>query len=459
MNSKKTFRNYTLIGIAIGFGFPIISTMIETSNLGLSLTFRNMVQVQKETVLLWVIDLAPPVIGFLSGLVGYRQQNLIKISEFGEQKYQEELKLRNQLDQMNQELEQRVEERTEDVERRSRYIEAAAEVGRAATSIYKLDELIPEVVNLISEKFGFYQVGIFTMDAQNEYAVMRGASSEGGQRMLARKHQLKVGEQGIVGYVTHVGQARIALDVGQDAVHFNTPELPHTRSEMALPLFYGGRIYGALDVQSTEPNAFSEQDISALRVLADQVSMAISNALLFEELQTSLEAERKSFEKHTAETWNEYIRYSSSRGFIFSNDRIRATDSKWPDEMLQALKENTLIINNSTNPTLYLPVRIGKETIGVIRLRKDQKQSGWTQDEIELVEEITERLSQALESARLFQATQVQAAQEQMVSDISTQLRQTLDLDTVLKTAAKQLGEALTAKEVVIRMAPNEPRE
>jgi len=249
------------------------------------------------------------------------------------------------------------------------------------------------------------------------------------------------------------------LDVGQDAVHFNTPELPHTRSEMALPLFYGGRIYGALDVQSTEPNAFSEQDISALRVLADQVSMAISNALLFEELQTSLESERKTFEKHTAETWNEYIRYSSSRGFIFSNDRIRATDSKWPDEMLQALKENTLIINNSTNPTLYLPVRIGKETIGVIRLRKDQKQSGWTQDEIELVEEITERLSQALESARLFQATQVQAAQEQMVSDISTQLRQTLDLDTVLKTAAKQLGEALTAKEVVIRMAPNEPRE
>ena len=458
MRSNKILRNYTLIGISIGFGFPLFSTIIQTINSGLSLTLSNMFQMQKETVLLWVIDLAPFVIGFLSGLVGYRQQRLYDLNQFAEQKYQEELKLRTEIDQINQELEQRVVERTADVERRSRYIEAAAEVGRAATSIYKLDELIDEVVHLISEKFGFYQVGIFTMDTTNEYAVMRGASSEGGQRMLARNHRLKVGEQGIVGYVTDTGQARIALDVGKDAVHFNTPELPHTRSEMALPLFYGGRIYGALDVQSTEPNAFSEQDTSALRVLADQVSMAISNAILFEELQQSLEAERKVYEKISAEAWRDFIHQSNSRGFIFSQDRIRQTDSKWPEDMVQALRENSLIITGSGKPTLNMPIKIGSETIGVIRLKKGENQPDWAQDEIELIQEITERLSQALESARLFQATQIQATQEQMISDISTQLRQTLDLDTVLKTAAKQLGEAFTAKEVVIRMAPNEPK-
>jgi len=458
MRSNTILRNYTLIGIAIGFAFPVFSTIIETINVGLPLTLSNMLMVQRETTLLWVIDLAPPVIGFLSGLVGYRQQRLHTLNQFAEQKYQEELKLRTEIDKINQELEQRVLERTEDVERRSRYIEAAADVGRAATSIYKLDELIPQVVTLISDKFGFYQVGIFTLDSQNEYAVMRGASSEGGQRMLARNHQLKVGEQGIVGYVTQTGQARIALDVGKDAVHFNTPELPHTRSEMALPLFYGGRIYGALDVQSTEPNAFSEQDISALRVLADQVSMAISNAILFEELQVNLEKERKTFEKISAEAWRDFIRHSSTRGFIYSQTRIRPTDSKWPEDMLQALKENTLLITQSNKHTLNMPVRIGSETVGVIRLKKGADQLDWTQDEIELIQEITERLSQALESARLYQATQIQATQEQMISDISTQLRQSLDLDTVLKTAAKQLGEAFTAKEVVIRMAPHEPR-
>ena len=109
MRSNKIFRNYTLIGIAIGFGFPLFSTIIETTNSGLSLTLGNMLQVQRETVLLWVIDLAPLVIGFLSGLVGYRQQRLYELNQFAEQKYQEELRLRTAIDQINQELEQRLE--------------------------------------------------------------------------------------------------------------------------------------------------------------------------------------------------------------------------------------------------------------------------------------------------------------------------------------------------------------
>ena len=118
MRSNKILRNYTLIGISIGFGFPLFSTIIETINSGLSLTLSHMLQIQKETVLLWVIDMAPFVIGFLSGLVGYRQQRLYDLNQFAEQKYQEELKLRTEIDQINQELEQRVVERTADVERR-----------------------------------------------------------------------------------------------------------------------------------------------------------------------------------------------------------------------------------------------------------------------------------------------------------------------------------------------------
>ena len=112
------------------------------------------------------------------------------------------------------------------LERRSRYIEAAAEVGKAATSILEIRDLLDSVVKLISEQFGFYQAGIFFIDDDNEFAVLQAASSEGGQRMLARQHKLKVGAEGMVGYVTSQGQARIALDVGEDAAFFNTPELP-----------------------------------------------------------------------------------------------------------------------------------------------------------------------------------------------------------------------------------------
>nr|NIV10910.1 GAF domain-containing protein [Fodinibius sp.] len=396
-------------------------------------------------------------IGILSSLVGYRQQRLEQLNQLAEDRYQQEVKLRNEIDLLNQDLEKRVEERTKEVEKRSNYIEAAAEVGRAATSIYKLDELLKKAADLISQKFGFYQVGIFILDDRNEFALMQAASSEGGKRMLARNHRLKVGEQGIVGYVTSTGQARIALDVGEDAVHFNTPELPHTRSEMALPLYYGGRIFGALDVQSTEANAFSNHDISALNVLADQVSMAINNAILFEDLQSSMEAERKAYAKVSADSWREYMQQTGSWGFIFSNNQIHQVEKSWPKEMIQAVKDNSIIHNNLEKPVLNLPIQVGTEPIGAIRVTKTEGQPDWTDDEIELLQLLTERLSQAVESARLFQSTQIQAAQEQITSEISTQLRRTLDLDTVLKTAAKQLGDAFDAKEVVIRMTPNEP--
>jgi GAF domain-containing protein/HAMP domain-containing protein len=177
-------------------------------------------------------------------------------------------------------LEERVAERTSDLQRRALQLQAAAEVARDAAGILDVDDLLGEAVKLISERFGFYHAGVFMIDASGENAVLRAASSEGGRRMLARGHSLAVGKVGIVGYVTGAGKPRIALDVGEDAVHFANPDLPKTRSEMALPLMTGERVIGALDVQSVEPNAFDEQDLIALQTMADQLAIAIQNASL-----------------------------------------------------------------------------------------------------------------------------------------------------------------------------------
>ncbi len=125
-------------------------------------------------------------------------------------------------------LEERVAERTRDLERRTTQLQAAAEVAREAAAIRNLDALLDDVVHLISDRFGFYHAGIFLLDDAREYAVLRAASSEGGQRMLARGHKLAVGKIGIVGFVAGSGQPRIALDVGEDAVFFDNPDLPLT---------------------------------------------------------------------------------------------------------------------------------------------------------------------------------------------------------------------------------------
>jgi PAS domain S-box-containing protein len=178
----------------------------------------------------------------------------------------------------------------EETQCRAMQLATAAEVSRDAISILDVDQLLTETVNLIRERFGFYHAGVFLVDDASEYAVLRAATGKAGQKMLEQQHKLQVGEVGIVGYVTERGEPRIAHDVGRDSAHFNNPLLPNTRSEMAFPLIVHGRVIGALDVQSTEKAAFSNEDVATLQTMADQLAIAIENARLYEkELQRAEE--------------------------------------------------------------------------------------------------------------------------------------------------------------------------
>jgi PAS domain S-box-containing protein len=201
----------------------------------------------------------------------------------------QQARMREQIQRHAEELEQRVAERTADLERRTMQLQVAAEVARDATTARDLDDLLNRAVNLIRARFGFYHAGIFLVDEQNEYAVLRAATGEAGHQMLESGHRLRVGEVGIVGHATGTGQPRIALDVGTDAVHFDNSFLPGTRSEMALPLRVGERVIGALDVQSTREAAFEEADVEILQVMADQLAVAIERTRLFEQTQAALE--------------------------------------------------------------------------------------------------------------------------------------------------------------------------
>jgi GAF domain-containing protein len=173
-----------------------------------------------------------------------------------------------------------------ETQRHARLLRAAAQVARGATSILDEDKLLTEAVKLIVDSFDFlYHAGVFLLDDKREYAVLRVASSEGGQRMLARGHELKVGQQGIVGFVTHSGQPRLTPDVREDAHHFVNPDLPATRAEMAFPLITRDGVIGALDVQSTEVVNLSDEDVATLQTMADQLAIAIENARRYESEQ------------------------------------------------------------------------------------------------------------------------------------------------------------------------------
>ncbi|MDH5506274.1 MAG: GAF domain-containing protein [Anaerolineae bacterium] len=360
-------------------------------------------------------------------------------------------------------LEQTVAERTQALERRAQYLEAAAEVGRTAAEFYNLDDLLSTVTHLISERFGFYHVGLLLLDEKKEYAVLRAANSEGGYRMIARGHKLKVGEQGIVGYVTSTGLPRVEQSVeGEGVAYFANPELPLTRSEMALPLEATGNILGALDVQSEEEQAFSEEDVTVLQVLADQVAMAINNTLLFSQVQESLDAERRAYGELSREAWGEMLHARGAIGFSSSQQGLSKIDQNWRINLEPSTGNGQNVEISQPDAegkqSLKVPVKVrGDVVVGVLETHKPAAAGPWAAEEIAFLEEISNQLGVALENARLYEQTQRLAQRERIASDVSSQLWSSTDVDTILQTAVQELGRALNASQGTIRLdIPNQ---
>ncbi|NCP86261.1 GAF domain-containing protein [bacterium] len=344
-----------------------------------------------------------------------------------------------------QEMEQRVNTRTAALaqanlenSRRASQFRALANVARAVTNLQDLERLLPQVTETISESFGYYHAGIFLLDASGTLAILRAANSEGGKKMLTRGHQLKVGQVGIVGYVTATGSARIALDVGEDAAFFNNPDLPETRSEMALPLKVGDEVIGALDVQSREANAFSTQDSDVLGLLAEQIAIAIHNARLYEDTQKALTEAQLIFGQHQQGSWQAIAR-NQALSFRYYNGQVEALHR---EDILATPDESVL----------QLPISVRGESLGSVQIHIPQQKRDWTQEEIRLYQTITERLAYALENARLFQDAQRLASKERVIGGISTRISASINLDNILQTTVQELSHAIPDSEITIQI-------
>ncbi len=346
------------------------------------------------------------------------------------------------LQDMVGQLENRVEERTKDLQRRAVQIQAAVEIGHEATSAHDIESLLARTAQLISERFNYYHAGIFLLDPTGENAVLHAASSEGGRKMLERRHSLRIGETGIVGYVTQTGAPRIALDVGQDAVFFDNPDLPETRSEMALPLIASGQILGALDVQSTEEQAFDEEDIATLQIVADQVAIAIRNARLLAESEEALKAVRTAYGDISRDAWTKIIKTQARVSYVSSSGTIQANTNAPGPDVLRAVESGD-VITSSDGLTIGVPIKIRGRVIGALRLKKQDTSSLWTHEETALAISLSEQLSGALEGARLYKESQQRAARESLVSDISARISALPHVDTIVRETVQELGQAI----------------
>lgn len=346
-------------------------------------------------------------------------------------------------------LESQVADRTQQLEKRAVQLQTAAEIAREASKAQDLYTLLNDAVILVNQRFNFYHAGIFLLDENKEFAVLRAANSEGGKQMLASGHKLKVGEVGIVGETTQTGNPHITLDVKRDSTHFAHDFLRETRSEMALPLKIGEEIIGALDVQSYEEGAFDEDDIVILQVLADQLAVAIRNSYLLAELQQTVRQLQAAYGDYTQRSWREWSQ-GLRKGYHYHNNRIEPVLVQTP-EVIQAWESGQTITTSSDSQTsLAVPIKLRDTTLGVINLKFTIMQVPG--EMVDLVNEIGNRLALALENARLLEATQERAARELLIGQVATRMRETLDVNTVLKTAVEEIRDALELHDITIQL-------
>lgn len=586
-------RRYAALGAGFGLMFPLVATSLSILVAQLPFSLASAITVQKSQPLLWIIDTAPIFLGLFAALAGRREDALERSNET--------------LRDLSARLKESEIEVTRKLEERSAQLNASADVGRAAVSILNPDQLLAEIVNLITDRFGFYYAAIFTLDRSGNNVVLREATGEAGRILKERGHKLRVGLDSMVGYVVLKREPRVALDVGQDAIRFANPLLPETRSEIALPLVVGDEVLGALDVQSKAVGAFDENSLAVLQGMTDQIAVALLNARSFSDLQTTLaytmrqnELSRIIFGARTMREayaalgqvyaimsdldrislWmvtdrderNEPLEYEAvaewdvlggaqldmglryrvtelllaslaaadeiivirdagdvrlptttrerlahvnaqaavlvpiivrgqldglivataeqPRDFTDSEIRLmqgvaeqlgvvlnnlqltnemrttvervallnrRLSSEAW-SSYLTARPALTIVSGNAAAATqsarLDLPIVIRGEIVGNFRLADADPNRQWSDEELALLNTIAGEAALAIDNARLIEQTQRVAQRERTINEINTRVRQTIDLDEILKTAVSELGQSLKAARVVARVGP-----
>jgi len=365
-------------------------------------------------------------------------------------------------------LEQRVEERTAELDaanrqtsRRALQLQTITELSESIAQLKDLNEIFPAATRLISERFGFYHVGIFLVDLDREFAILQAANSEGGKRMLERSHRLRLGT-GVVGFAAQTGQPRIALDVGTDAVFFDNPDLPSTRSEVALPLKSRGETVGVLDVQSTQAGAFSNEDLQVLTALANQVTIALENARLLTETRAALIQVQEVYNEFTRAEWSRIASRAEQRGFRYQAGHIQVLEKTLKNTEVTSAVESGDIVTKQTNgseqkhDSIAVPVKLRGEVIGVLHIESDDPNKSWREDEISLVQAVAERAAFAMENARLFQDARRRAAKERLISEATSRISSALSMENILHTTAEELERVLGGSEVLIHFQSKE---
>jgi len=339
---------------------------------------------------------------------------------------------------------------------RTEALAAAAKVARQIATATDEQDLMERFVHLVSERFGLYHVGLFLLDAQMEHAVLRVASSEGGQRMIQRGYQVRIGSEDPVGRVAQGGEGHLVA-----VPPASLPDLPQTQWRATVPLQVGGENIGVLDVHFDGAQAPSEQRVQILYTLTDQLAIGLENARLFVQAQSSLDELSRLYRVMAGEAWQQFAearpglrRYQAGAAEI--------PQETWTALFAQARSQGQPVSacyaegGDGGQHALAVPVKLRGVPIGALGFHRPMETGEWRPEEIALTEAVAERAALALENVRLLEETQRRAARERLVSEVTTRMRETLDVETVLRTALQEFSRVAGGARVALWMGDTE---
>jgi GAF domain-containing protein/HAMP domain-containing protein len=373
-----------------------------------------------------------------------------------------------QLKNLYMTLEQQVTSRTQ-------RLEVLATLGERLNSILNQEELLSEVVNQIKDNFGYYHAQIYLLDDKGENLVVAAGTGEAGADMKARGHSIRLDAlASLVARAARTDEIVWVDNVREAPDWLPNPLLPETYSEMAVPIISEEQVVGVLDVQQDRVAGLDEGDASLLRSLAGQVAIAVRNARLFTQTQAALDKAQSLQRLYMGEAWERLIATRPTTDYEYRQGPLPPLSEITTPEAVAALQQGQTVRleterkqvadgklnavdepahNPSSAPiALATPLKLRDEVIGILGLHAADSQRSWTEDEIALVESVSEQMALAIENARLFEDTQRSAWRDQMVSETTAKVWSSAEIEEVLKTAVAQLGDKLRASEVVIRL-------
>jgi GAF domain-containing protein len=350
-------------------------------------------------------------------------------------------------------------------------LRATAEIAQIAATATGPDDLLVRTVNYIRDRFGFYHVQIFLLDADRRYANLVAGTGEIGEMLIERGYRLAIGSQSVIGRALQTGEPMLVTsdEPGLDTGMGRRPSelLRETRSELVLPLVIGDQVIGALDVQSTRATTFTQEIIDNLRILATQVGVAINQNRQLDDLKVTLNDTRRMFleteinlretqrlnQRLTGQAWEEYLKARGDQiiGYTLLDNRLQR-DAEWPESLEQAARNRRAVIGPAANGNLVLavPIELRGRAIGAIEVEMDGavRQA----ETLDVLQSVAQRLALSIDNARLFEQAQELAQRELEVNTISANLQGINDIETLARATVQELSRALGAAQASIRL-------